>query len=53
MISFLITFHRVLVNVLCHIPRSHDHDWFFSNEPHPVHPDRSITKHDYRGWPPL
>lgn len=25
----------------------------FSNEPRPVHPDQSITKRDYRGWPPL
>ncbi len=31
----------------------YNHDWIFSNEPRPVHPDRSITQRDYRGWPPL
>jgi hypothetical protein len=37
------------------IPNSpvYNHDWIFSNESSPVHPDRSITHRDYRGWPPL
>ncbi len=30
-----------------------NHEWIFSSSPRPVHPDRSITKRDYLGWPPL
>jgi hypothetical protein len=28
-------------------------DWTLSHAPHPVHPDRSVTQRDYRGWPAL
>ena len=28
-------------------------DWVLSHNPLPVHPDRSVTQRDYRGWPAL
>ena len=31
----------------------YNHNWIFSNDPRPVHPDQSITQRDYRGWPAL
>ncbi|CAF3363333.1 unnamed protein product [Rotaria sp. Silwood1] len=35
------------------IPQSarHHTDWILSHDPLPVHPDRSVTKRDYRGLP--
>ena len=29
------------------------HDWILSHDPLPVHPDRSVSRRDYRGLPPF